>query len=52
MGDIESLLAVEPHLQLKRFLPLAGLKSGTTRSVGQRLTYRATKAPSENWSYN
>ena len=36
---------MEPRLCLERFLPQAGLEYGTARSVGQRLTHRATRAP-------
>ena len=43
--DNERLCAIEPHLELKRALPHAGLKLMTARSVGQRLTHRATGAP-------
>ena len=45
VDDNERLCTMEPHLQLKRSLPQARLKSGTTRSVGQRLTYRGNRAP-------
>ena len=36
---------MEPCLQLKRFLPQAGLKLGTARSAGQHLTHWAAGAP-------
>ena len=39
VGGSERLYAIEPYLQLEQSLPQAGLKSGTVRSVGQRLTY-------------
>lgn len=32
---------MEPHLQIERFPPQVGLEPGTTRSEGQRLTYKA-----------
>ena len=40
MDDKERLCAMEPHVGLRRFA-----LSGTTRSVGQHLTHRATGAP-------
>ena len=33
------------YIQLKRFPPPAGMKTRTARSVGQRLTHRATGTP-------
>ena len=37
---------MEPHLRLKRFLPVADLVPGAARSASQRLTYRANGAHS------
>ena len=45
VGDNEKLCAMEPLLGLKRFPPPGGLKPGTTRSVGQRITCRPTRDP-------
>ena len=45
MGDDERQFAMEPCLRMKRSLPQTGLKYGTTRSVGKRLTHWATRAP-------
>ena len=45
---------MESHIPLKRCPPQAGFKSGTARSVGQHLTYRAIGAPSSSegeWSH-
>ena len=39
------LLAMESRLRLARYPPRAGLEPGTASSVGQRLTYCATRAP-------
>ena len=39
VDDNERQCAMEPHLQRKTYQPLAGLKSGITRPVGQHLTY-------------
>ena len=41
LGDNERLCAMEPRLQLERFLPQVRLEPRTARSVGQRLTYQA-----------
>ena len=41
----ERLCAMEPRLRVKRSSPQAGLELTTARSVGQRLTHRATGAP-------
>ena len=43
-GDNQRRCAMEPRSRLKRS-PQAGLKPGTAKSVGQRLTYCATGAP-------
>ena len=40
MGDNGKLCAMEPCLQLKRFLPQTGPKLETLKSAGQHLTYR------------
>ena len=45
LGDNERLCAMESLLRLKRPPPQEGLEPGTARSVGQRLTYRATGTP-------
>ena len=37
--DSERLCAMQPHLQLRRYLPQAGLEPGNARLVGQRMTY-------------
>lgn len=36
-GDNERRFAMEPCLQLEKFLPQAGLESGTATSAGQRV---------------
>ena len=45
MRDNERMCAMEPRDYLQRFSPLAGIKLGTARQVGQRLAYEATGAP-------
>ena len=42
MGDNEKLCAIEPHLQLEKFLPTVGLEPMFAGSEGQQLTYSAT----------
>ena len=42
MGNNERLYVMEPHLQLKRFQPLAGLE---LRTRGQQATVWHTRAP-------
>ena len=39
------MCAMELRLRLKRSPPQAGIEPGTARSVGQRLTHWATRAP-------
>ena len=45
LGDYGKMCAMEPRLRSERFSPPARLKLGTSRSVGQRLTHSATRAP-------
>ena len=45
-GLITKDCEMEPHLRLKRFLPVADLVPGAARSARQRLTYRANGAHS------
>lgn len=42
-GDYERPCAMESSLQLERFLPTAGIKTGSARSARQSLTQGAPK---------
>ena len=48
LDDNERLCVMESRLLLERFPPQVGTEPGTARSVGQRLTHRATRAPERN----
>ena len=39
MGDNEKLCAIEPHLQLEKFLPTVGLEPMFAGSEGQHIIY-------------
>ena len=45
MDDKERLCAIEHRLRLKNSSPQAGIEPRTARSVGKRLTLRATGTP-------
>ena len=49
-GDNERLCAMESRSQLERFPPSTGFEPGTATSIGQYLTYWATRATTKLWT--